>query len=278
LNRPKIDPEKLAALLDGRMNEADRRELMSGVANSPDDLALIADVAAMNREMHSEVTNISDTRTKRRPWLVRQRGWIAIAAGIVGITTLTMLGRRDRPRPQPWPKGIDFVVWDKTRGPSEGPRPSSATARSWRVGARIADLDLAIAAHDSMRIRLFAREIRDLLEDHLLLGAQTYFARVADSAGADSRTLARLTRDARQLLGAPLDSHAGRLGEWVESARVAALRGDSAFFTTAESRRAAADLVSLDAPGARELAAEINAANLAPLKDRLAALLETMGR
>lgn len=277
MTAPKIDPEKLAALLDGRMNEADRRELMSRMANSPEDLALIADVAAARRDSNPGVAPISDAPSRRVGWRMGGRGWMAIAAGIVGITTVTVLARRDSSGTRALPKDLDFVMWDRSRG-SGAASASSYGARSWRVGARITDLELAITARDSVKTRAFAGEIRDLLADPRLIGAQAYFGRVADSPRADPRDLTSYLREGRSALVTPLDTNVIRLGAWVERARVAAHQGDSAFFKTAASRQSVSDLVALNAPYARELAAAINAANLSVVKDKLAELLQAVGR
>lgn len=54
MNEPEVDPRRLAALLDGRLDERERRALLDELAASDDALALYGDAAAVLREIESD--------------------------------------------------------------------------------------------------------------------------------------------------------------------------------------------------------------------------------
>ncbi|HEX6038261.1 hypothetical protein [Longimicrobium sp.] len=49
-----VDPERLAALLDGRLDEAERDDLLARLADDDDDLALFAEAAGIQRALEEE--------------------------------------------------------------------------------------------------------------------------------------------------------------------------------------------------------------------------------
>jgi hypothetical protein len=221
----RIDPQLLAALIEGRLSEPRRSELLARLAKSPDDLALIADVATVSAEGQPSITPIAD-RGSRKRWRPGNLGWLAIAAAVVGVTTISVLQREaTQERGLPPDLAFAFPSW---RGSTRGDAvPIDSVALSWRVGTRLADLDAAIAARDSARVAEFAREIETLLSAASAGLASTVFGSIADSAGADSEQLERLAKLGRDGLTRRVDPRITSLATWMEETRIAAY-GDTA--------------------------------------------------
>src|SRR5215208_5211320 len=59
VKEPTIDPERLAALLDGRLDERARSEILAQLAASEADLEVMADAAAVMREMEMAETLVA---------------------------------------------------------------------------------------------------------------------------------------------------------------------------------------------------------------------------
>ncbi|MCM2270679.1 MAG: hypothetical protein NDJ75_11300, partial [Thermoanaerobaculia bacterium] len=117
-------------------------------------------------------------------------------------------------------------LWSVTRG--DGPVVSER-ARAFRLGARSADLDLALAAGDRDAARRLAAECAALVGDVPLADPVAHLyrelARRAGDAAAplpplatDAATAARLTREA-------VDPALWELGRWGEAGRLAAAAG-----------------------------------------------------
>ncbi|MEO6525470.1 MAG: hypothetical protein ABIP93_02485 [Gemmatimonadaceae bacterium] len=285
MNDPAMDPERLAALLDGRLAAADRQRLMEKLAVSDESLAAYADAAAVLGELEREgviaarateadgaapapsvvppgvtttpaeqratVTPIAEARARSRPVsrmpLMR---WAALAAAVVIMIAGPVLWRRSRPdggidlasgavsyaallapdvRAAGLPVGWDATPWGTTRGASD---PLTPEARAVRVGSRVTDLELAAGARDTAATRAIANEVAALLEEVPGAGAVSSTYRSFAGAAADTEALSRARRDAALVAGQ--DDLA--LGLWLEAARVAAARRDSAYFGRPESR------------------------------------------
>lgn len=109
------EPERLAALLDGRLGEAERDALLAQLAVDDDDLALFAEAAAIQRELEeadaaaipriepeetgdeAENEDVPGVLPLRRPAArpVRRvdRRWLAAAAVLAGVTLLPLTWR-----------------------------------------------------------------------------------------------------------------------------------------------------------------------------------------
>jgi hypothetical protein len=110
----------------------------------------------------------------------------------------------------------------------------------------LVDVELALAGRDSLKARRFALEVASLLQ---LLGVSSatrsvYLDTQAIGQDPDS-TWREEARTARQEIAQQLDDERVALGAWLETARVAAAREDTAFFSAPDSRAAVARLVDL---------------------------------
>lgn len=278
MNRSVIDAEKLAALLDGRLSEAERVETLARLAKSPEELALLADVDAVVRAESVAATQpiipISAARSARRPLRLPQSGWIALAAGIAAAAAFMVLPRRHSEwQARGLPPDMDFAMWGVARGATPPP-PSSDSARSWRIGALQSDLSAAIASGDGTRASRFASGIAALLADSRMSVAASYYRRIADSSTAGASRLESLARDGRQATETLLDPALLRLAAWTEKARIAAHQHDASLFKIWETTRALAELRAWNASLATDVERHIAAANWVVLEATLAALLQ----
>jgi hypothetical protein len=170
---------------------------------------------------------------------------------------------------------MQFALWGATRGVESVPPPSSNSARSWRLGVRLADLKLAIGSRDSARTAQFATEIAELLSGSL--GA-TYFRRIADSAQASGGRMEQLVESGREAIAPPVDTGLVTFAGWVEEARIAAHQGNAEFFGSRESRRALDLLRVRNEAIVRDVRDGIAKANWPRVENQLALLLGDAGR
>ncbi len=246
MSQPVIDPERLAALLDGRLSRAERAELLSRLADSDSMLEAYADAVAV----------VNELEPGRRRWLPPTR-WVAIAAVLAGVALAPWLWTRarsaDRDDPGRFvallasragalPAGWDANPWGSVRGSDQ---PLTAGARAARLGARLVDLELAVRRRDTAAAAV-AADIGALLGGVPAAGpVGAMYREIGVRAGAAPEELepllARAGSAAARLAGAPLV----QLGAWVEAARIAATVQDGAFFQARQSRTTLAQAGSL---------------------------------
>jgi len=286
LNGSPIDPERLGALLDGRLTERQRDELLARLAASDEGVEVFADALAVTDELEREdraaagATGEAPVIPFRRPapraaWPVGPRLALAasLAAVAVGVTALALArgrGADDDPgryaallaRPG-LPAGWNGAPWTAARAAGETMQPR---ARAVRIGARLTDLEAAATAQDSPAARQAAADVAALLEPLPAAGPATaVYAELGRRAGEPAAGRERGRRTAARLAGAD----AVALGAWAEAARLAAARRDDAFFRARPTRRAvahAAEDASLPAD-ARAAAQRIRAALAAGAPD-----------
>ncbi|MGH7517281.1 MAG: hypothetical protein ACREOC_07405 [Gemmatimonadales bacterium] len=247
-----MDAEKLAALMDGRLGERERAELLARLAASPDTLEVYADTAAVVGELESEsakVLPLSPRSREANRFLPRR--WLAVAAILAGVAVVGPLlqlvlrspsrvdaGRFIAPLVEdgtPLLAGWDERPWTTVRG-GDAPEPLTPAARAARAGALSVDLEIAVWSRDTMAARL-ATELA-LLLGGLPAGAPvgTMYRVVAQRAGAPPEELQPLLERARVAASKLTEPDAFQLAAWAEAARIAAARRNAEFFRTRESR------------------------------------------
>ncbi len=156
------DAERLAALLDGRLDERRRAEAVARLASSDDEFEAFVDALAVTRELEAEdaAEGVTPLRPRvRQRWWRRPGGqWAAIAAVLAGLALLPAVWSRGRDPgvddPQSYaalleskgaglPAGWDPTPWRTTRGAGD---PLTPQARAVRLGVHMTDLEAAIAA------------------------------------------------------------------------------------------------------------------------------------
>jgi hypothetical protein len=275
MTKPEIDPERIAALLDGRLSGHEREVLLSELASSPEQLALLADASMIAEELRLSSSppdsgSAADNRDAIRrlvateaaaPHLslvtARQRRWkpawsAAVAAALLIVIAPWVLRRSGfrgesavpggsaiaRVEPS-IPVGWDGTPWSVTRGASAALTPR---ARAVRVGARLADLELTVAAGDSVS-RGIVDDIIALVEGVPLSGSVTQVYEVLrDSIGVAPSQLTPLVERGYDGVSALLGRSDVALGRWLETARIAAVRRNNAFFTSAQTTQMLRDL------------------------------------
>jgi hypothetical protein len=257
MKKADIDPERLAALLDKRLDARERAALVAQLAASDDaTLDALADAIAVTQELEGGGAADADAARagaipaeapapkaapRRRPVYLRPLAIAAALAAIVlvpwgwarlrapgAVTPQELALASEAQLPEAW----DGAPWGAQRGSGAA---LSHQALSVRVGSRATDLEIALRSSDP-RAETIAREIAATLSD--ATGAQpaaAMYRTIAAGNGVADRL--RRARDAWRVAAPVLDDDHAALGAWLEAARLAAMRGNVAFFQSARSRR-----------------------------------------
>jgi hypothetical protein len=264
------DPERLAALLDGRLGEADREALLVRLAHEDDDLALFAEAAAIQRELEAEDGRVHDEdvedadhprapepgviplRRPARPARVLDRRWVAAAAMVAGVAlvplawrasqggavrepshAVAMLENPSAGLPAGWD---DDRPWSRTRSRGE---VTTEAGLAVRTGAYMVDIEIAARAGDAERTRSLAQRVALNLTEASTAGtmAAARLNEVADRAGAPAAELLPLVKAAGDAAADAVDPDRYALGAWAEAALLAAARRDAGFFREGRTRR-----------------------------------------
>jgi len=264
------DAERLALLLEGKLSAEDRTKLLADLEASPELREAYADaIAVLDVAVPAPARDRGPTPISSAPSLRRRVTGFAIAAGLL-LALLVPLTRSAR-RPTNLPQSSAIVAlladrgrdasqleakpWRELRGASQTlPRRASAV----RIGALIADFDIASARGDSSASVIAAR-IAALADAYPGGGG----AGDAYRAVAADRTATAAKKD--EALGA-METLAGanelRLGTWLEAARIAVRSRDSSFFAAPATSRAlnVARSIGADQTTVRDAAAALSAA------------------
>jgi hypothetical protein len=250
----RIDPEKLAAFLDGRLDEKERQEVLRVLAESPDEFETFAQAAALLGEL--QTGEAAAGRERPEPgtsrWLVRRvllagiptlaaamlAGWFVIprltAGGdfdVVGFNGAALLASANALASRLEGGWVDAGV-PVPRGAGGA---MSARGRAFSMGVRLSDLEVALSTADTVARSRLAHEIPELLgaiEGGAAIEARYRQLLSGVSTEADRSAAAR---DVRLLL---LDSPWLDLGAWTETARLALLVDGDAFFRKRSNRTA----------------------------------------
>lgn len=197
-----VDPERLAALLEGRLEGAQRDELLARLAEDEEDLALFAEAAAIQRELEAEDGRVHDAgesdadaedtedahppatepgviplRRPARPARVLDRRWLAAAAMVAGLALIPFAWRATQGGAARGPSEYVAMLGN----PSEGLPPKWLDDTLWpvtrgggvtleeqtlavRTGARMVGLEVAARAGDAESTLLLAGNVASDLE------------------------------------------------------------------------------------------------------------------
>ncbi|MDB4916618.1 MAG: hypothetical protein JWM95_4262 [Gemmatimonadetes bacterium] len=231
-----IAPERLAALIEGRLSGADAAALRVELASADDDtLAAYGDAIAIAGD-NSSIPALRSRFTWRNGTL------LAMAATIVVAVALQ---RRALPQADYQPQRLatvvgsqaarlDAPVWSAMRG---GATSLSRTVISARAGALLMDLEIAQANIEAGAMQRLARELTALVGE---LPGGVVAATAYKAGGTLSPTDRRVAGEQVVRL---LDGRIARAATYLEAARLATSSGDSLFF----ERQPPAPITSLDA-------------------------------
>jgi hypothetical protein len=292
VKEPRNDDERLAALLDGKLDGRQREELLADLAASDDDYEVFADTASILRQVEEEdeaalfAENVVEDRggpgtgsvlrqidadpatenhpsngvipfrprLRARPW---QR-WAAIAAGLGGIAVAATFAARQGSSPRAEPMRLAATLEHRDQGVPEGWAgwPSSSRGEGDPASAAQAGALLVV-----LSVAVQARDTADvqLYSEQLRSRYEpampsSPFRRLAERPGAPADSLERLVSLGTDRLADRLGRPHLELGAWVEAARLAADRRDGAFFQgDGAVPRNAERLLSADTAAARAL-------------------------
>ncbi|NOT06772.1 MAG: hypothetical protein HOP28_01065 [Gemmatimonadales bacterium] len=245
MSEDRIDPETLAAFLDGRLSPAERARVLKIVAEDPEGYDLLADATRLKAELETDAGRtmrpmVGKRATGWRWWLVALPA--AIAAGlaavalwpktdgefspvelaarvrVVGAAGEGSLAARLGPT---W----DQPGWSVSRGEGED---VIEPARAFRLGVRATDVEIALGAGDTVALRPVAAELAELAAgvDGGAAAAALYRGIVARGPSTPLAERAEAAAAVRSLMA---DSPWFDLGAWTEAARVALAAGEDGF-------------------------------------------------
>lgn len=296
-----IDPETIAALLDGRLRGEERERVLAAIDASPELLAIVGD-AAEARELVSPADRPAEERAdppaakpadvvtsaplrsppeasppplafRRRPrWLFPTLA----AAALIVIIAIPLMTRGVRgtnadllmprfiallSRPTATSGELPGDAWGALRGANDG---ASSDGRVVRIGAQLVDAHLLNAAGDTA-LHGVATQIAALLENFPGGGMDApTFRRLATTAPGPTADSA--LRAGTKGVESVLQSESLRAGAWLETARIASARGDTAFFNAPATDSEKRELLTV-AQGANR-----------PVADSLVAAVSTQPR
>jgi hypothetical protein len=254
-NEP-IDPETLAALLDGTLDPAERERVLAQIAQSDESYELLIESGAITAELEGD----EERETPRPPLTIlpppsaepqepvprapRRRAWMAVApvllaAAVVGVWLVSPRSTASTDLGAPLDAAARVAVARGGIGPAFGnawgasPRPRATRgantspevrARAFALGARHALVEIALASGDTATARAEAEPVLEMVRRLGTGGvvAEGVARRLSGSGDRDA-----LLHDLRDVSGAPEIFDAG---VWSATARLAAAAGDVTFF------------------------------------------------
>jgi hypothetical protein len=232
-----IDPQRIAALIDGRLDATAREQLLRELNASPEGREILADAAYLV-EHTGQSADAAVVVKPRSFW--QQKAQLAIAAGVVLVVfglasrfrtpgTLATPQELAPPLRSPTAAVSATELWPLTRG--GGVVATANRSVGIRVGALVADLEARPVADST--VPLIAHGIASLLES---VPGGDLPARLFRDVGPSTTMEARdeMIRRAELVVG---ESEV-RAGAWLEGVRIASANRDSAFLRNVSARHA----------------------------------------
>jgi hypothetical protein len=226
----RIDPERLAALLDGKLSEHEATKLRAELATAGDDsIAAYADAVAIAAELGSAGTPVVELAQRRRfRWQIPG----ALAAAAVALIVLnSRLGSGGSYQPAQLALALSASssvnaepAWSATRGAGD---QVATGAQAVRLGALLTDLELASARSDTAAVRAQTAAVARLLQS-LPGGAPIASSYEAVGTGSAQIPTPRERRDLGKAALGLVSSSDASMGSVAEAIRVAALARDAA--------------------------------------------------
>jgi hypothetical protein len=280
-----IAAERLAAFIDGRLDEAERAEVMAVLARSQGAREVLADaVAALHPDTAGD-TAAGIVLPAKRPH--RWRSWSVAAAGIAATVALVALGAlRDGSPPS-------AALLDAVERAPETVLDGGWADRGWtvmrgsvdleeiglfRIGVRLIDLQVVARAGQTADQNRIALDLASLLAT---IGGGAALARPFESIASGASHSESAIGDDIEATRSILDGPSLRLGYALETARLAARLGQDNVARRA-LRDVAGDLdraaVLLRADSLPDQLDALAGLTAEPLASGLGSLIRTLGR
>lgn len=266
---PPIDPELLAAFLEGRVTPDERATVLSLLARSREARELVAEATALLQdELEQPASPRLGTESSPRRQAAWWRQW-RIALPAAAVVALIAFFRPGTSRPEalrtsqvPGLVGASTperevlvdgpTSWNRSRG---GAATDADPEVSFRVGYRMVDLAVALSLEEASAAATVGAEVTALLRPLPLAGSGIAVVRalLEPPAVSDPEARARLLDLADRELEDLLDPAWLLLGRWTAGAATATANGEvtgRGFLDSPASRDALARLVQLDWPPA----------------------------
>lgn len=245
---PKNNDERLSALLEGRLPDDERKEMMARLAASEDEFEVFTDTTEILMVVEEEDARAAAGEAERViPLRPPARGprlpvrWLALAASVVGVVLISTLALPGRGSPAYEPRQLAARVdalpkgWTPpTQSGGRGPAGSTSDdALAVYAGAMLVDISVAAQSGDTARTRELARVLSRRADPGASSAAP--LEHIAANPGAPTNSLLALVDQAADWMVDQLDLERRplELGAWTEAARLAAHRGNErgeAFF------------------------------------------------
>lgn len=239
MTESRIDTERLAALIDGRLSASDRAAVLKELAVSDSDtFAAIVDAAAVADDLagNSKKSSAGSTLSISRSRPYRIAVGMAIAAGLIAVFAIPLASRRDRQMPDfrtdfaSMLTARSFPALPSALGIARGSADAKPdTAAAFRMGGLLTDLRLG--SRGSMRRRDVAMDLSELLRDTGQPAVSTLFAGIAVAAEGAATSSDTAIATAVRMASPTGPESAVTAGAWIEAARFAAATADEQFFT-----------------------------------------------
>lgn len=252
MTQNELDPETIAAFLDGRLDALQRERVLVILARSPGAYDLFVEAIRARDALEPEETPASaDRDADGAPATTRSGegseepasagrksvpGWVplataAVLAVVIGVGVLKgpgsfQAGVEDldpTALAEGVPSGWEAQPWSVVRGTSTGRLTAASVA--FRMGVRAVDLEVALALDQPDVALYLATELESLAGEvevgpPLELRYRMVAGAIAQGEGSEEARAA--TADLTEYL----DAERVRLGRWAELGRIAALTGD----------------------------------------------------
>jgi hypothetical protein len=273
-----IPAEKLAAFIDGRLDESERAEVIAALARSAGAREVLADAVSV---IHPASEGDAAATVRSGPRRYRWLRWSVPLAAAAGLTLIALddpeaplAGLLDavEEAPTTLPMGWEAPGWTVTRGAEDG-----RATDLFRIGVRLVDLDVASMANDETARNRVALDLAVMLDR---IGGAAALARPFEAIARGAPQGGRAIGDEIETVLAVLDDPAVRIGYELETARLAARLGRLDIAREAIARAAAhvdATAGDPDAAGLRARLALLDGMAAAPLAERLFALIGELG-
>ncbi|MGH7460600.1 MAG: hypothetical protein ACREMA_06180 [Longimicrobiales bacterium] len=243
-----IDPETIAAFLDGTLSASERDPVTRALISSPELYETFIEARAVRDELNTTRepikirTHVVPIRKHRAVRLKRLQVALPIAAVLAGVLVVervalaprgpqalrlledaAWLAANQQGAPSSLPGNWSRIVWPASRSAASSGVPANA---AFRAGVLLVNIEVAAAIGDSANARTAAADLTNVLSN-VSGGVPATTLLAAATSSAARRELAQ------ELQNLFADSPWYEFGMWLGQARLAAAANDLSFFAPA---------------------------------------------